>query len=471
MTPDAGPGPGGLRAADHGAASDTRRILAAVFAVVVVGSAAILLLLGRSAESEVAEVLVRSDLEDKASRFSAEAQRLLKGSALAGYYDRNQPGFERFQSLLEDPGPGDEGGAFVHVQDESGETILFRGPDLVQKLTVRPDGYELLEGDGKAIRQMVLQEGEGPPRYVRLEKPLAEALGPELSRRSDPSPEDRLRALTVKSRERLRRRLLYTSLGVLLTLASGFGLLAWQLARIRRLEAEVAHQRQLALLGTVASGLAHEIRNPLNGIGLNLHLLEESLAGADERLKAMSGRFLGRIRPAVSHLERVVNEFLEFARPSRMQPGPVDLGALVREVVEFLEPEAKERGVAISAPAPERAVVVAGDRERLRQVLLNLARNAFQAMERGGNLRLELGRGARDSVEIRVRDDGPGVPEEVEPRLFELFFTTRTGGVGLGLPIVRRVVEDHGGTVRLERDGRPGACFLVVLPIGRVGVM
>jgi signal transduction histidine kinase len=312
---------------------------------------------------------------------------------------------------------------------------------------------------------MVVQEGEEPPRLVDVQQPLEKVLDRQLLQRAFISPERRFLERIQRSREALRARLLAFSVAGLVLVILVFAAVSYQFGRIQHLEAQMRRQRQLAYLGTLAGGLAHEIRNPLNGITLNLHLLEETLGGADERLRAQSSRFLGRIKPALGHLERIVTEFLEFARPRPLDLATVSLGELARQVVEFLEPDARARGLQIRLRVDESAGAseIQGDRERLRQVFLNLVANAFQAVPAGGLVEVEVVGGPAE-VTLRVRDDGPGVPEGQDEEIFRLFFTTRAGGVGLGLPIVRRVVEDHRGEVGLERGPGPGACFRVRLP-------
>lgn len=463
-------GPSAPAEPERGPPRDHRRTLVPAFLALVGALLLVLHFYGAGLEAEVAEVITRSDLEQKAQAFSEEARRLLRGSNLHDYYERNQPGFDQFEELLDRV--GDRGdAAYLHVRDGERETLLFRGPDLLQKLTVGPEGVEILEGDGAVIRQMIVQRGESPPEVVEVSRPVTEALTGTGIEESLRSPEQRFAAMIEETTERLRwRRLLFAGAVIVVVLAV-FAALWFQMSRIQALEDQVRRQRHLAYLGTLAGGLAHEIRNPLNGITLNLHLLEESLGGADDTLKALSDRFLGRIRPALGHLDRIVTEFLDFARPRPMELERVELRGLVEEVRDFLDPEARTRGIALRVALEEedRVYPVRGDRDRLRQVLLNLATNSFQAMDgrEGGQVDLELGLSDRGRVRLRVRDDGPGIPDECRDRLFRLFFTTREGGTGLGLPIVRRVVEDHGGSVELEHTGEDGSVFSIEIPEDR----
>ncbi len=449
------------------------RILRRALAGLVLGTLVLVLAFAWEAESGLSETLLKTDLEDKASRFTKEARRLLAGSELAGWFESRSPALDRFERLVHAERGGEAPAVFLHLREPGKEVLVFRSPDLVQKLTVSPEGVELMEGDATAIRQVVVQQGESQPRVLAVSQPLAEALAGELQAQAFTSPEARLEAALAEARRDLRRRLaVYAGLGLVL-LVSAFATVSWFLARIRSLEEATRRQQHLAYLGTLAGGLVHELRNPLNGIGLNLDLLEEAVQGGEERVQAQTSRYLARIRPALAQLDRIVGEFLDFARPRAGEMRTLDLGSLVREVAEFLEPQARQAGVTLETFLPpdpaDGPFRVVGDPDRLRQVVLNLAQNAFQAGGPGGHLALRLARSDRGEVILQVADDGPGVPVGAEERIFGLFYTTREGGTGLGLPIVRRLVEDHGGTVKLEPRGEaPGACFTIRLPAAPV---
>jgi signal transduction histidine kinase len=216
---------------------------------------------------------------------------------------------------------------------------------------------------------------------------------------------------------------------------------------------------RLAAVGTMAAGLAHEVRNPLNSASLQLTVLERRLDRSDDPTNALP---IARIiKSEIDRLDRLVREFLAFARPHPLDPKPVDVEELLAGVAGLITPEAETGKVVIAVDAADGTPPVLGDGERLRQVLLNLTRNAVEAMaERGGRLRLAA-RATGAEVEIDVEDDGPGFGEELP--VFDAFFTTKSEGTGLGLAIVHRIVTDHGGTIRVE--SRPGrTCFTLALP-------
>jgi signal transduction histidine kinase len=219
---------------------------------------------------------------------------------------------------------------------------------------------------------------------------------------------------------------------------------------------------RLAAVGTLAAGLAHEVRNPLNSASLQLTVLERRLERGEgvERTIPIARIIKGEI----DRLDRLVRDFLAFAKPNPLDPRPVDLPALLTGVKELIGPEAEAARVSVVVDAPATARPALGDAERLRQVLLNLTRNAIEAMHaRGGRLVLRA-RDTQGTLTIDVEDDGPGFSEDLP--VFDAFFTTKDQGTGLGLALVHRIVTDHGGTIRVE--SRPGrTCFSVSLPVSR----
>jgi signal transduction histidine kinase/FixJ family two-component response regulator len=217
---------------------------------------------------------------------------------------------------------------------------------------------------------------------------------------------------------------------------------------------------RLAAVGTLAAGLAHEVRNPLNSASLQLAVLERRLERGEGA--ATTVPIARIIKGEIERLDRLVRDFLAFAKPSPMDRRPVDVAALVAAVAGLIEPEAEASHVSVAVEAGADLPHIAGDPERLRQVLLNLTRNAVEAMHAtGGHLAMRL-RAAGGSLELDVEDDGPGFSEALP--VFDAFFTTKDHGTGLGLSLVHRIVSDHGGTIRVQ--SRPGrTCFTITLPL------
>jgi signal transduction histidine kinase len=216
---------------------------------------------------------------------------------------------------------------------------------------------------------------------------------------------------------------------------------------------------RLAAVGTLAAGLAHEVRNPLNSALLQLAVLERRVDRGDTSAEALRP-ITTLIKDEIRRLENLVNDFLSFVRPRPLEIAPTALADLCRDVLTFLGPEAESAKVKLVAEAGESLPTIAADLERLRQVLLNLLRNAIEAMPEGGTLTLRL-RKAGAGVEMDVEDTGHGFPDETP--IFDAFFTTKPQGTGLGLAIVHRIITDHGGTIRVR--SRPGStCFTISLP-------
>ncbi|MCG3172213.1 MAG: Adaptive-response sensory-kinase SasA [Myxococcota bacterium] len=206
------------------------------------------------------------------------------------------------------------------------------------------------------------------------------------------------------------------------------------------------------------AGIAHEVRNPLGGIELYAGLLHEELGNHPEL-----DDHVRKIQKELAYLNRVVNEFLDFARQTPPNMAPCDLVALVNEVLDLVESELSSRGISVVTEAPQ-SLELRADASRLRQALLNLALNAIQAMSGGGQLRIRVEKSG-DQALVEIRDNGKGVPADQLPRLFTPFFTTREKGTGLGLALVRKWVSEHGGSVRLESREGEGAAVFLTLPL------
>ncbi|MES1204713.1 MAG: ATP-binding protein [Pseudomonadota bacterium] len=216
---------------------------------------------------------------------------------------------------------------------------------------------------------------------------------------------------------------------------------------------------RLAAVGTMAAGLAHEVRNPLNSASLQLTLLERRLQRGDDASSTLPVAQI--IKSEIDRLDRLVREFLAFAQPRPLEPRLVSPAELFKSVVNLIAPEAQATGVTLVVEAPADIAAVRGDAERLRQVLLNLTRNALEAMGASGGKLVLRARSSAATVEIDIEDNGPGFAQQSP--VFDAFFTTKSQGTGLGLSIVHRIVIDHGGSIRVE--SRPGqTCFTVTLP-------
>jgi signal transduction histidine kinase len=236
----------------------------------------------------------------------------------------------------------------------------------------------------------------------------------------------------------------------------------------RALEKRAADAEALSAMGELAMNLAHEIRNPLNAAVLQLHLLNKNLdrieADADTRagLKERA-RIVG---DEIGRLNRLLTEFLELARPRGIVRELVHLPRLVDEVLDLEEESAKGRAVRIVRDLPADGCVAMGDREKLKQVTINVVVNALEAMKQGGVLTARV-RLDGDSVVMTIEDTGPGIEPAVLASVFDPFFTTKEAGTGLGLSIVRKIVDQHGGDVAVTSERGQGAKVTVTIPTGR----
>jgi two-component system, NtrC family, sensor histidine kinase HydH len=222
-------------------------------------------------------------------------------------------------------------------------------------------------------------------------------------------------------------------------------------------------QERYEEVAALAGGLAHEIRNPLSTIGMLLELMAEDLGGADSpRDRRLSTR-LQTVQGECRRLEEILNAFLQFARAGELSLVPSDLNQLVREFIDFYQPDAREHRIDISPHLASDLPPVLIDRSLLRQLLLNLARNAQQAMPAGGLLELQT---SLDDghVQLAIIDNGTGMDEATRPKLFQTFFSTKTHGSGLGLATVRKIVEAHHGTISCDSEPGRGTRFLITFP-------
>jgi signal transduction histidine kinase len=222
-------------------------------------------------------------------------------------------------------------------------------------------------------------------------------------------------------------------------------------------------QAQYAEIAALAGGLAHEIKNPLSTMSLNLELLVEDLRAEDS---PRDRRMLDKLRVVqreCHNLERVLEEFLQFARVEELELEKTDLNSVVGEFIDFYRPQAERRRLEISPHLADNLPAVRLDRSLFRQALMNLALNAEQAMPCGGVLELQTG--VRDGlVQLDMIDTGSGMDESTRRKIFQVFYSSKPGGSGLGLPTVRKIVEAHGGSVGCESEPGRGTQFTISLP-------
>ncbi|HEX7481289.1 MAG TPA: ATP-binding protein [Polyangiales bacterium] len=232
------------------------------------------------------------------------------------------------------------------------------------------------------------------------------------------------------------------------------------------LERRAAEAEAMASLGTLTAGLAHEIRNPLNAATLQLELLSRSADKLpDPKLKERIDARVAIVKEELARLTNLLSDFLNLAKPKSLHLGPVDVGLLFKEVLTLEEPAAKSAGVTLLQELDEGPHLVRGDHPTLKQVLVNLVLNAIEAQAGQPDACVKITcHGQGDSrIELRVEDQGPGIPVEVAQKLFTPFVTSKEAGTGLGLTIVKRIIDRHGGTVHIGSGDPRGTVVRITL--------
>ena len=231
------------------------------------------------------------------------------------------------------------------------------------------------------------------------------------------------------------------------------------------------HEQRQDLLMRLAGGLAHEIKNPLSTMAINLTLLEEDWSGrrganAPEPAprEKRSLKRLRTLQREVTRLEGILEDFLRFTRGGDANRSPGDLVALVREVLEFLEPEHEAAGIRVHVDLPNKLPMVMLDEGAFRQALINMMVNSRQAMPGGGELIVRLERRST-WAELTITDTGVGMTAEQLEHCYELYWSTKKGGTGLGLATVKRIVQQHEGTMSVLSEPGRGTSFTILLPM------
>ncbi|MCA8911098.1 MAG: GHKL domain-containing protein [Planctomycetes bacterium] len=227
-----------------------------------------------------------------------------------------------------------------------------------------------------------------------------------------------------------------------------------------------ASTSRLEFLGQLAGGLAHEIKNPLSTIKLTLQLLEEDFEKEDSPTALRARRKLEVLLREVEHLDDIVQEFLAFARGHDIKMTRTNLREMIVELFEFLADDAKARNIRLHFDYEGKLDNLLLDPTLMRQALMNLLRNAFDALDgkKGGEV-IVRARVKGDLLGLEVIDTGSGIAPSNIDRMFRPYFTTKKQGTGMGLPMVRRIVEEHGGQITFESEEGKGTRFLILLPV------
>lgn len=335
--------------------------------------------------------------------------------------------------------------AFFAIVDRKGSYRFHSNPDLVGRSAKGPIPLSTLQNGMTTDERITLLTGE---HAFEFNAPLylpGETLALRLTLHT-------YRADAVVRRARL-------NMMVLFGLLAGGWVLALALYRLTRREEqhvlEMARRESLAKLGEMGAMLAHEIRNPLAGIKGYAQVIEK------KPMEERNSRFAGRIVVETQRLESLVSDLLDYARSDREKMATVDLGEVICHAAELLRPESEKLHIKITCECPE-GLRVTGDQDRLGQVLLNLSKNAIQAMPESGFLRITAEAFDKHAV-IKVVDNGHGISREEMSRIFEPFFTTRAKGTGLGLALCRKIIEEHGGSIEVQSAVGAGSTVSITL--------
>lgn len=258
----------------------------------------------------------------------------------------------------------------------------------------------------------------------------------------------------------------------------GVALVIREASRIRELEEEVKKSERLAFLGTMAASVAHEVRNPLGGIKGASQLLKEEVRGlANEEVLS---EYLDVIVKQVDRLTGILDSLKGLSRPETVKVMPVNIHSLLDEALTLFAPEIKRQKLKVMRIYDPSVPEVAGNESGLSGVFINLVKNAVEVMPAGGVLTLTTGipsdflyssiktkKGKKTLIAVKVTDTGPGIEPEAVKDIFNPFYTTKGGGLGLGLALSLKVIEEHGGTIKVESEPGEGASFIVYLPVYR----
>jgi signal transduction histidine kinase len=242
------------------------------------------------------------------------------------------------------------------------------------------------------------------------------------------------------------------TLGALLTLHD--------VESVREIESDLELSRRLAAIGRLTAGVGHEVKNPINAIVVHLELMRNKLGDADHR--AM--RHLEVIESEIQRLDRVVQTLVDFSRPVELQLKEQDLRRVVSAVLMLASAELETRDVHVQSDLPDRPVLAKVDADLLKQALLNVVLNGAQAMAEGGKLQVRLAEDGR-MASLSIHDEGNGIPDDVRDKIFDLYFTTKKDGSGIGLAMTYRIVELHNGSIEVESDATHGTTFILRFPL------
>jgi len=355
-----------------------------------------------------------------------------------------------------------EGILYISIQDTSLNIIANTESTLIGRREEDPFLRNSLQGKGVLFRHFQSSEGEEIFEVVKSfslrDKPMGLI-------RVGYTPEEIQPVLSQI------RKNVFLSVFFFLILGISAITLIWvnqnrHLRKMKEMEDRIQLAERISSLGHLAAGVAHEIRNPLNAIGMGLQRLKREFLPPDESKREEYISFTELILKEVRRVNGIIEQFLTLSRPFQLTLKESSLQDLLNHLVTLFREEASSLGITLEAEIPPDLPLIKIDPEKLTQALINIMKNGMQAMGQGGTLRIET-KSLKDRVEVMISDSGSGIPPDQMEKIFNYYYTTKEKGVGLGLPIAHRIIEAHEGHLKIESRVGVGTKVTMTLPVER----